>query len=828
MKASYINKNIAIAELLELAESGYSTLPSIQRPFVWEPERITVFIDSLMRGWPFGTMLFLKQKPNAAKLFPDRAFEMRHDVQNTACEQDSYLVLDGQQRYQSIILAFSAFSKGYEQREKDWRSINCGTQAKTSGNTEVTKYICFNLATYTPGERMITHLDAEDTDDANNRAWLLWKTQQEIEDSLGILVPLSATSVDTRTYPEAAAFLQETLDSIRSLSVPVLEIAAPESSEERAEEQIVEIFTRLNTQGCPLTREQILGAKVKQLWNEFPERLAEMRERLASSPYNMPTLNDDDLVTGFNTLLKAHTQRKDIADAYSCVSGNEWEHLWLVFRNLTENLLQRLIEDCSIRYKQEYQSLHALWFAIALHYRCTAHHNRDWAPELLHVVVKWLMLGNWSKMWANRSGQSVSTLTTLITADLPSDSSTATVLKGWMTSPSLDMKKRSEESVRCLQASARGSVRQYYTYLLVWMRLKEERAKLLSAFKAKYPAWQVDHILPAAWVKNTAHYHELNGLGNCWLLNAEANVIKSDSSFSDFMVEFGIKPQEKLPDRIDAVGICELNQENVKAWNDAITTRLKERETQIMNDLVAYIHNDESAELSYAEPNEQETHQVLLNADDIYRGSEFMQALNGSPKAVHDYLLGVRRATKNLGWNAESGPLPAGSSEQEVTQWLKSQALNDLVNHAGLNNGTYRTGWKKYLQMLCGETIKRETRRGQQVKQNKANENDEGKALRKIQNNFSPITSSNLPAYQVVIKTALAQGCTSSTAIKKKDLLDALGDDKTLKNALSQCFTDGGQANGHFFDRCGLDNQETVIFPDDVWQALCNINWANQ
>lgn len=827
MKASYINKNITIAELLELAESGCSTLPSIQRPFVWEPERITVFIDSLMRGWPFGTMLFLKQKQNSAKLFPDRGFEMHHDVQNPALEQDSYLVLDGQQRYQSIILAFSAFSKGYEQKEKDWRSINCGTQAKPSGNTEVTKYICFNLATYTPGDRMITHLDAADTADANDRAWLLWKTQQEIEDAHGVLVPLSSTSIDTRTYPSAAAFLQETLDSIRTFKVPVLEIAAPESGEERAEEQIVEIFTRLNTQGCPLTREQILGAKVKQLWNEFPERLAEMRERLASSPYNMPTLNDDDLVTGFNTLLKAHTKCKDIADAYILIHDNEWENLWLVFRNLTENLLQRLIEDCSIRYKQEYQSLHALWFAIALHYRCTAHHNRAWTPELLHVVVKWLMLGNWSKMWANRSGQSVSTLTTLITADLPSDSSTATVLKEWMTSPSLNMKKRSEESVRCLQASARGSVRQYYTYLLVWMRLNENRAKLLSAFKAKYPAWQVDHILPAAWGKNTAHYHELNGLGNCWLLNAEANVIKSDSSFSDFMDEFGITPQEQLPERIDAVGICELNQGNINAWDDSITTRLKARETRIMDELKEYILNDENAKLSYAEPDEHETHQVLLKVDDIYRGGDFIMTINVSDRVKHDYLLGVRHASKNLGWNTESGPLPAGSIEQEVTQWLQNQDLNALVNNAELNNGTYRSGWKKYHQMLRGEPLNQGAHHGQQVNQNQANENDEGRALRKIRR-FRSITSPNLPNYQIVVKTALELGCSNKRAVSKEVLLDAMGNEMSLKNALDQCYIDGGRANGHFFDRCSLDNQAAVIFPDAVWQALCNINWANQ
>ncbi len=47
--------------------------------------------------------------------------------------------------------------------------------------------------------------------------------------------------------------------------------------------------------------------------------------------------------------------------------------------------------------------------------------------------------------------------------------------------------------------SARGSVRDYYTLLWVWMRQSSERADLLLAFASGAEAWDVDHLVLAQW-----------------------------------------------------------------------------------------------------------------------------------------------------------------------------------------------------------------------------------------------------------------------------------------------------------------------------------------
>ena len=43
------------------AEGATLLIPDLQRPFRWNPRQVTLLIDLLMRGWPFGTLLLRPQ-----------------------------------------------------------------------------------------------------------------------------------------------------------------------------------------------------------------------------------------------------------------------------------------------------------------------------------------------------------------------------------------------------------------------------------------------------------------------------------------------------------------------------------------------------------------------------------------------------------------------------------------------------------------------------------------------------------------------------------------------------------------------------------------------
>lgn len=93
----------------DIQEDRYR-LPSIQRSFVWEEERICKLMDSLMNDYPIGS--FLVWKPNSEftirtrKLVQDYKTGERLISEEEPLESLPYLVLDGQQRLQSLFLAF--------------------------------------------------------------------------------------------------------------------------------------------------------------------------------------------------------------------------------------------------------------------------------------------------------------------------------------------------------------------------------------------------------------------------------------------------------------------------------------------------------------------------------------------------------------------------------------------------------------------------------------------------------------------------------------------------------------------------------------------------
>lgn len=86
-------------------------LPSIQRSFVWEQERIYKLMDSLMNDYPIGS--FLVWKPSGGLKVRTRRFILDYRTgslpfvsEEESLQSSPHLVLDGQQRFQSMYIGF--------------------------------------------------------------------------------------------------------------------------------------------------------------------------------------------------------------------------------------------------------------------------------------------------------------------------------------------------------------------------------------------------------------------------------------------------------------------------------------------------------------------------------------------------------------------------------------------------------------------------------------------------------------------------------------------------------------------------------------------------
>ena len=86
----------SLKDLLTQIDMGELVLPDFQRDFVWDPSATEELIESIMRKYPAGSLLFLKHDGSG---FQVREFEGATKLRSTVGA--SYLVLDGQQRMTS-------------------------------------------------------------------------------------------------------------------------------------------------------------------------------------------------------------------------------------------------------------------------------------------------------------------------------------------------------------------------------------------------------------------------------------------------------------------------------------------------------------------------------------------------------------------------------------------------------------------------------------------------------------------------------------------------------------------------------------------------------
>lgn len=118
---------VSVYSILQQISKGELLLPHIQRPFVWDEDQMAQLLDSLLKGYPIQTFLFWKTQDAIAvrkfqaELDPLREIGSTYDEASSKENVVKTLVLDGQQRIQSLYTLFNGgvvlhVSKGREGR----------------------------------------------------------------------------------------------------------------------------------------------------------------------------------------------------------------------------------------------------------------------------------------------------------------------------------------------------------------------------------------------------------------------------------------------------------------------------------------------------------------------------------------------------------------------------------------------------------------------------------------------------------------------------------------------------------------------------------------
>jgi hypothetical protein len=129
---------VTVEDLLRAMEAGHFRIPDTQRAFCWKKDHVIKLLTSVLRRFPIPSIIVWDGTvtSSADEARPLRRFLAHYAVSDALPLYDefadpAYLVVDGQQRLQSILLAFEGSWTEDGTREELYWDLNCETDEHT-------------------------------------------------------------------------------------------------------------------------------------------------------------------------------------------------------------------------------------------------------------------------------------------------------------------------------------------------------------------------------------------------------------------------------------------------------------------------------------------------------------------------------------------------------------------------------------------------------------------------------------------------------------------------------------------------------------------------
>jgi len=255
--------NYSLDNLLQNIRLGVIGLPEIQRPFVWGNSKVRDLFDSMYKGFPVGYFLFWKNGTgNGHKKIGTDEKQLVPDS----------LIVDGQQRLTSLY----AVMKGIPIIREDFRKEKI--------------LIAFNPIT--------EKFEVYDAAIAKNPEFipdisLIWSHKNGI---FGVAKDYIKRISETRELSDEDITLIQNninnLDNIKLYPFTVLEVSSSAN-----EEEVSEIFVRVNSKGTPLNQADFILTLMSVFWDDGRKKLEEFCRQSRMAPVNSSP-------SSFNYLIK--------------------------------------------------------------------------------------------------------------------------------------------------------------------------------------------------------------------------------------------------------------------------------------------------------------------------------------------------------------------------------------------------------------------------------------------------------------------------------------------------------------------------------------------
>jgi len=444
-----------------------------------------------------------------------------------------------------------------------------------------------------------------------------------------------------RTRSVAALIIA--LRNVRDTRVTYLELEQfSETHGDRSEydDAIVNIFTRLNTAGRTLTREDITFAWLKINWNNSAtegkgaqESIEELLEDLVRVGLSIEA---EDAISAISFIWSSTFGNGQVLKNSDLVRGDrirpmagEVSNSWLLFREAIQTV-SAIAHARELGFRDQYQSINALsylWavYFVGIRWKQNAALNepeKDSFDNKLRNAIKsridrWLICSQWSGLWSRSTDVAVAGLAQRIhqlQVDISAAGSLGLAIEAIERNLDREVTSLVDEArqhIDALSVTRRNQVRSYKTALWVWNRIDSERwfaaKKVLRLETRTKPAIEIDHIfahhawearLAAAELPENMTIEELQGainsLGNCMLLEKNFNISKSHASLNDFMGQ--VHPFDEDPDALKswygAMQIPRDLRENCDQPLNEMLKSIEQRASVIRADLGRFINGE--------------------------------------------------------------------------------------------------------------------------------------------------------------------------------------------------------------------------------------------
>jgi len=354
--------DFSIRDILNQVNKGNLRIPAFQRGFVWDADSVAFLMDSIYKGYPFGTIQLwrTREKLKTEKQFgPFKLFDRDE-------EYPIDYVLDGQQRVTSIFGVFQ-------------------TEILELNSVENP----FNI-----------YYDMDADENSQDSQFIPLKTEDVIK---GKHFPLNCL-FDTVKYRKATTDLDvATVEKLDNMQAIFKEVKIPyQTLETDDKSKVAIVFERINRKGVPLDTLQLLTAWTWSEEFDLQDKFEDLQEEL--KPYGFEELgaNADLLLRITSAVLTNNATSKSLIELNGLTVRDRFQEVTNGIKGAIDFLKKNLLVEKIANLPYEH-----LLIPLAVFFSNQGNKHFDLSDEQRKILISWFWKSSFGKRYSAGTNKNI-------------------------------------------------------------------------------------------------------------------------------------------------------------------------------------------------------------------------------------------------------------------------------------------------------------------------------------------------------------------------------------------------------------------------------------